>query len=49
MGKGTAAELYRLSKQTKQWEVKHLEQLIAAAKMGYPVYKQLYEEITAKV
>ena len=48
-GAGTAAELYRLSKQTKQWEIKELEQLVAAAKMGCPVYKHLYEEIIAKV
>src|SRR5580692_4799062 len=27
-GKGTAARLYKLSKQTKQWDVKELEQLI---------------------
>lgn len=43
-GKGTAPELYRLSKQTRQWEVKGLEQLIAAAKMGYRVYVQVYNE-----
>ena len=46
-GKGTAAELYKLSKTIKQWEPKHLEQLISACKMGYPVYVQLFNEFSA--
>ena len=43
--KGTAALLYKESKKIKQWEIKELEQLLAAAKMGYPVYVQLYNEL----
>jgi hypothetical protein len=41
---GTAARLYQLSKTIKQWEPKHLEQLFSAAKKGYSVYVQLYNE-----
>lgn len=42
---GTAAELYRISKTIKQWEPKHLEQLITAAKVSYPAYVQIYNEV----
>jgi hypothetical protein len=42
----TAARLYKLSKQTKQWEVKELEQLISAARHSYLAYTQLYDELT---
>jgi cytolysin (calcineurin-like family phosphatase) len=45
---GTAAELYRLSKTIKQWDTRELEQLVSAAKMGYPVYVQMYNEIYDK-
>jgi hypothetical protein len=44
-GKGTAAELYRLSKRITQIDERQLEQLLAAAKMGYRVYRQLYDEL----
>lgn len=44
-GKGTAEELYRLSKTTKQWSVKDLEKLIAALKVGYAAYEKLYFEL----
>jgi hypothetical protein len=44
-GKGTSARLYQESQEIKQWESKHLEQLIDAAKKGYPVYVQLYNEL----
>jgi hypothetical protein len=45
-GRGTAAELYRCSKQIKQWDVRELEQLLSAAKHSYLVYTQLYDELT---
>ena len=45
-GRGTAQRLYRLSQKTKQWDVKDLDALTAAARMGFPVYKQLYDELS---
>lgn len=45
-GKGTAAALYKKSKIARQWELRQIEQLIGAAKMGAKVYGQLYKEIT---
>ena len=44
-GKGTAAELYKLSKRITQIDERHLEQLLAAAKMGFRVYEQLYNDL----
>jgi hypothetical protein len=44
-GKGTAAELYRLSKRITQIDERQLEQLIDAAKRGYRVYEQIYKEL----
>ncbi len=44
-GKGTAAELYRLSKKITQINERQLEQLLDAAKRGYTVYSQLYSEL----
>jgi hypothetical protein len=48
VGRGTATELFKLSMTLKMCELKELEQLIAAAKMGYPVYVQLYDDLNSK-
>lgn len=42
---GTAKILFDTSKQTKQWTITELEQLTDAAKRGYPIYVQLYNEL----
>jgi hypothetical protein len=42
---GTAAELYRVSQQIKQWDARELTALIAAAKLGYSYYVDLYQKI----
>lgn len=44
-GKGTTEFLYRLSQNIEPWETRELEQLRAAARIGYPVYLQLYREL----
>ena len=41
-GKGTAQFLYKLSQKIEPWTITELEQLTSAARMGYPVYCQLY-------
>ena len=42
-GKGTAKELYLLSKESKQWSVKELEALLDALKTGgLKRYEELY-------
>jgi hypothetical protein len=45
-GHGTAKELYRLSQKLKSWDIRELEQLTSAAKMGFNVYRQLYDSLT---
>ena len=45
-GKGTANQLYKLSQETKQWNVRDLLALCDAAKRGSRVYEQLYFELT---
>jgi hypothetical protein len=45
-GKGTAAQLYKLSKLIKQWEVKELEQLLSAARHSYLAYTTLYDQLS---
>lgn len=47
-GEGTAKKLHDLSRTTKQWEVKELEQLTTAAKHSFLAYKTLYDEITQR-
>lgn len=46
-GTGTAQTLYKLSKTIRQWPERELQQMIDATKKGYPVYFQLYNEITS--
>ena len=48
-GKGTAALMQKLSRQVRQWEVIHLEQLTSAAKLGWLAYLQIYKELTPNV
>jgi hypothetical protein len=43
--KGMPFKLRAESKKMKTWEVKELEQLVAAAKMGSRVYNQVYNEL----
>ena len=43
--KGTAKRLYKESKKIKQWTVAELEQLTYTAKLSYPAYCQLYNEL----
>lgn len=45
-GAGTSKALYELSKKDRQWDVKELEQLISAARLGHLAYEQLYRELT---
>jgi hypothetical protein len=47
-GEGTANELFKISMQTKQWDVRELEQLSCAARIGYAVYLQLYNGLTSE-
>jgi hypothetical protein len=47
-GKGTSARLHKLSHTIKQWDVRELDQLASAAKLGMPVYRQLYDELTSR-
>lgn len=44
-GEGTAAEMQIKARIAKNWDVKELEQLIGAAKLGWIPYLQLYREI----
>lgn len=44
-GAGWAAFLYKLSQKIEPWETKELQQLRSAAKMGFPVFKQVYFEL----
>jgi hypothetical protein len=44
-GKGTAQQLFNLSKTTKQWESGELEQLTSAAKHFYPAHTTLYDQL----
>lgn len=46
-GKGTAQSLEKESRKMKNWEIKELEQLCSAAKIGWLPYVQLYDELTA--
>jgi hypothetical protein len=45
-GLGTAVRMDRESRIIKQWEIKELEQLKSAAKLGWLPYLQLYAELT---
>jgi len=44
-GKGTAELMERRARTIKQWEIKHLEQLTTAARLGWLPYLQLYNEL----
>jgi len=44
-GDGTAQFLYKLSQTIESFTTDELEQLRSAARMGYPVYSQLYWEL----
>jgi hypothetical protein len=44
-GQGTALFLKKLSDTIEPWTTTELDQLRAAARMGYPVYVQLYFEL----
>jgi hypothetical protein len=44
-GQGTAEYLDKLSRQIKQWDARELTALIAAAKLGYRFYIDVYEKI----
>lgn len=44
-GKGTAKQLYKISMKQKQWDIKEIEQLTHAARLGFNAYKQLYGEL----
>lgn len=46
-GKGTAERMNVISHSLKNWDVKELEQLTGAAKLGWLPYLQVYEELTA--
>jgi|ERR1700722_3889308 len=47
-GAGTAEELERISRQIKQWDARELTALIAAAKLGYSYYVDVYQKIGPK-
>ena len=44
-GAGTSKELYDISKQTKQWDLKELDVLLGAARSSVMAYKQVYGEL----
>ena len=44
-GKGWAAFLEKLARTQSDWTMEELEQLRGAARMGYPVYLQLYKQL----
>lgn len=44
-GRGAAAFLERLSRKTEPWDTRELDQLKAAARMGYQVFLQVYMEL----
>lgn len=46
MGARAANKLYRISQDSGNWDVSELDQLSAAARLGFPVCKQLYDELT---
>lgn len=46
-GTGTAAELYRTSRKTVQWDIRELEALRGAAKHSWLAYLTLYDELIA--
>lgn len=45
-GDGTANNLYQISKKSKQWALNEINLLKDAARKGYPVYKQIYDELS---
>lgn len=47
-GDGTAKELFKTSQQVWQWTIEELQQLESAAKMGWNVYMQVYDDLAAK-
>jgi hypothetical protein len=46
-GPGTAELMEKKSRVSKLWDIKELEQLRSAAKLGWLPYLQLYREITS--
>ena len=44
-GKGTAKELFHLSMKMKNWTAEEINQLTDAAKRGYRIYVQLFDEL----
>ncbi len=44
-GKGWATFLEKLARKPEVWTTEELEQLRSGARMGYPVYSQLYFEL----
>jgi hypothetical protein len=44
-GPGTSLFLKKLSEKIEPWTTNELEQLRSAARMGYPVFLTLYEEL----
>lgn len=44
-GKGTSTKLFKASQKLKQWDDRELDQLASAAKMGFNVYRQLYDSL----
>jgi hypothetical protein len=46
-GRGTAQRLYKLSQQLRQWDERDLNVLTDAARRGFAVYRQVYDELVA--
>jgi hypothetical protein len=44
-GRGVAKELMRKSAQIRQWDIRDLDVLTDAARRGFFVYKQVYDEL----